>query len=74
MHYFSDVKGIAEIFYFLIDRTFKITGMNPKANFGVHTLRLAGCFNLPIPIRFAPHPPVFAFVIGVSPQIFQQFF
>jgi hypothetical protein len=33
--------------------------MNPKANFGVHTLRLAGLFNLPIPLRFA-------FGIGVS--------
>jgi hypothetical protein len=36
-----------------------ITGMNPKASCGLHTLRIAGLFNLPIPIRFA-------FGIGVS--------
>jgi hypothetical protein len=33
--------------------------MNPNANFGVHTLRFAGLFNLPIPLRYA-------FGIGVS--------
>jgi hypothetical protein len=37
----------------------KTTGMNPKASFEVHTLRFAGLFNLPIPMRFA-------FRIGVS--------
>jgi hypothetical protein len=36
-----------------------ITGMNFKASFGIHTLRCAGWFNLPIPLRFA-------FGIGVS--------
>jgi len=34
-------------------------GMNPKTRFGVHTLRFAGLFNLPIPLRYA-------FGIGVS--------
>jgi hypothetical protein len=38
---------------------FRITGTNPKASFGVRTLRFAGLFNLPIPMRFA-------FGIGVS--------
>jgi len=45
----------------------KVTGMNPKASFenvsqqgaGYYTLRFAGLFNLPIPLRFA-------FGIGVS--------
>ena len=44
-----------------------ITGINPKASFGnipqqaagYYTLRFAGLFNLPIPLRFA-------FGIGVS--------
>ena len=27
--------------------------MNPKGSFGVHTLRCAGLFDLPIPLRFA---------------------
>jgi len=31
-----------------------------------YTLRFAGLFNLPISIRFAQHPPGFAFGIGVS--------
>jgi hypothetical protein len=36
-----------------------ITDKNPKASFGVLTLRFAGLFNFPIPVRFA-------FGIGVS--------
>jgi hypothetical protein len=36
-----------------------ITGMNPKKTAGYYTLRFAGLFNLPIPLRYA-------FGIGVS--------
>jgi len=36
------------------------TAMKPKASFGFHSLRFAGLFNLPIPLRCA-------FGIGVSP-------
>jgi len=43
----------------LSDHLLGITGMNTKANFGVHTLRYAGLFNLPIPIHCV-------FGIGVS--------
>jgi hypothetical protein len=40
-------------------RSADITGMNFMVNGGCHTLRFAGLFNLPIPIRFT-------FGIGVS--------
>jgi AcrR family transcriptional regulator len=39
--------------------------MNPKASVGIHTLRFAGLFNLPIPLRYA-------FGIGVSTIIFME--
>jgi hypothetical protein len=68
MHHFPDVKTYEHFFEYFFDwLDFKITGMNPKASFEIHTLRLAGWFNLPIPIRFAPHLPGFAFGIEVSP-------
>jgi hypothetical protein len=35
-------------------------------NHGYETLRFAGLFNLPIPLRFARHAPDFTFGIGVS--------
>jgi hypothetical protein len=42
MHHFPDVKTYEHFFeFFLIGLIFKITGMNPKASVGVHTLRFA---------------------------------
>jgi hypothetical protein len=43
----------------MTSHAYAITGMNPNASFVVHTLRFAGLFNLPIPLRCAS-------VIGVS--------
>jgi hypothetical protein len=52
-------KTRAEVLWIGVLPQYRITGMNPKASFGIHTLRCAGLFNLPIPLRFA-------FGIGVS--------
>jgi hypothetical protein len=44
------MKATRDIFFMPYPAT---TGMNPKASFGVHTLRFAGLFNLPISLHFA---------------------
>ena len=55
-------------FPFEFEKSIKITtGMNPEASCGVHTLRCAGLFNLPIPQCCAHGIGVSQQIIGKSP-------